>query len=466
MVKIPLDERDGLNDSNAGICPTNLYGIDTDVCGSDLLQRHKVIHLPPECSPCPYGTRSISTGAHSWVGSRGDPDKARLVVVAEAPGEEERWKGMPTVGATGYHLWKAIAPEWEDWQNSTPPEVYMCNVRKCLPPMKESTKAQRDSIKLCSHNWLYSELKSCKEARCVLLLGGDALYATMGLNGISEMIGACWNRQEVEAISQRDWLPPKCHTVVLSLHPAAAMRGARWMLSTLRAIMARGREWAGKEYGPGHVLGYRPILDGSYDRLDGLSFHFNPHPDLLMDALEKADGPTAIDIETPRKDSNNILMVGAAPTATSAYVCEWREPYCSLYKAYLEDAGKVCVGHNFYYDAKAFYNNGIKVRAKVYDTITMGSCLWPPRGERKLKGEAKQKKEVKVQWLGLQLSVLRCFNGIAPWKSLEERWIQNFYQAAFGHRFSSWQFPFLYNGLDCLYTRQLLEAEREMMEIV
>jgi hypothetical protein len=60
--------------------------------------------------------------------------------------------------------------------------------------------------------------------------------------------------------------------------------------------------------------------------------------------------------------------------------------------------------------------------------------------------------------------MLRAKDGVVSWKGLEQPWMQAYYQAAYGHRFAPYQWPALYCSLDVLYTRQLLEIQKGMME--
>lgn len=426
-----------------------------------------MISLPSACSSCCYAQRSAPPGAHAWVGPRGDLSTARLIVVGEAPGQEERWESQPFVGPSGRELEKALGGL---------DDVFVTNARKCLPPEKESSRDLLHSLNLCGSNWLKDELSSCVEARTILCVGADALWQIVGIKAISDTFGGVWNRQEVEAIraaTRQDWmlpLPPKVHSVVACIHPAAAMRGARWMMPTIRNVMSRAKQWSEKEHGPGMAYAICGNLsckeqEGwlAYDRLAGLDINLNPSPEQLEEALNEAKGQVyAIDVETPRDNQSEILLCGLATSTSRAFVVEWRKPYCDVIGKFLSNNNRAIAGHNFYYDFKSFASNNIRVNAKVYDTITIGSCLWPPVAARK-QGET-GRKAVKVPWLGLQNSVLRVFNDEAPWKGLEQPWMQAYYQVAYGHRFTPWEWPKLYCALDCLKTRALLEAEREMME--
>ncbi len=76
-----------------------------------------------ECTRC-----GLHAGRHSVVFGEGS-DKARLVFVGEAPGEEEDLQGRPFVGRAGKLLDQMI--EKIGLGRS---EVYICNVLKCRPP--------------------------------------------------------------------------------------------------------------------------------------------------------------------------------------------------------------------------------------------------------------------------------------------------------------------------------------------
>jgi len=84
-----------------------------------------------DCRKCPlHATRK------NFVFGSGDPS-AKLVVVGEAPGEEEDLQGLPFVGTAGKLLTKILAAV-----NFNRDEVYIANVLKCRPPKNRMPAAE------------------------------------------------------------------------------------------------------------------------------------------------------------------------------------------------------------------------------------------------------------------------------------------------------------------------------------
>ena len=88
---------------------------------SDLVNFYEQIH---QCHNCALGNSRTQ-----FVFGGGDPN-ASLVLVGEAPGEQEDLKGEPFVGRAGQLLDKILTAI----DRSRQKDVYICNVLKCRPP--------------------------------------------------------------------------------------------------------------------------------------------------------------------------------------------------------------------------------------------------------------------------------------------------------------------------------------------
>lgn len=86
------------------------------------------------CKLCTLGRSQIVFGV-------GNP-KARLMIVGEAPGEEEDKRGEPFVGRAGQLLTKII-----EAIGMTRDQVYIANVIKCRPP--ENRNPEPDEVASC-----------------------------------------------------------------------------------------------------------------------------------------------------------------------------------------------------------------------------------------------------------------------------------------------------------------------------
>jgi DNA polymerase len=119
----------------------------------------------------------LHTTRSTVVFGEGSPS-ADLVVVGEAPGQEEDRTGRPFVGRAGrlldLMLLSAGFPR---------PEVYICNVLKCRPP--ENRNPQPDEVTPCTTNFLHGQLEAI--APRVLLAVGK--FAAQALLESQESIG-------------------------------------------------------------------------------------------------------------------------------------------------------------------------------------------------------------------------------------------------------------------------------------
>ena len=209
----------------------------------------------PLCSSC--------VGA-AWPGyTPGDgPMTARLLILGEAPGKEEilpQPDGVchPFVGPSGYHLNKPLMGERD--------LVRVDNCRRCKSPgadadgeKGESKDEFARSTEYCSEVYLGRWLVNLVECRTILCVGADALREIVGITpasfhhkkggGLARLVGSTWSREEVIAIraacrsdSPPLPLPPKLHSVVASIHPAAALRGSRHLMPTIYQMIQRAR---------------------------------------------------------------------------------------------------------------------------------------------------------------------------------------------------------------------------------
>lgn len=102
-----------------------------------------------------------------FVSPEGDLLNAKLVIIGEAPGEEEARQGRPFVGKSG-KLLRSVLEELGVEMD----KVYITNVVKCRPPGNRTpTEAE---VKLCSELFLKRELESVRNGCVILALGSVA----------------------------------------------------------------------------------------------------------------------------------------------------------------------------------------------------------------------------------------------------------------------------------------------------
>lgn len=149
-----------------------------------------------ECRRC-----RLHEGRHHLVFGEGNP-RAALMVVGEAPGEEEDLQGRPFVGRAGAlltRMLRAIGMER--------PEVYITNVVKCRPPQNRTPRP--DEIAACIPT-LRRQIEAIRP-RVILALGGVAARALLeSPEGITKLRGRVHRRGDV--------------AVVPTYHPAFLLR--------------------------------------------------------------------------------------------------------------------------------------------------------------------------------------------------------------------------------------------------
>jgi DNA polymerase len=136
------------------------------------------------------------------VFGEGNP-AADLVVVGEAPGQDEDRTGRPFVGRAGKLLDMLLMASGFPRN-----EVYICNVLKCRPPGNRNPQA--DEMDVCSRNFLHRQLEVIAP-RMLLAVGR---FATQALLNTSAAIGSLRGRtHEYRGIP-----------LIISYHPAYLLR--------------------------------------------------------------------------------------------------------------------------------------------------------------------------------------------------------------------------------------------------
>jgi uracil-DNA glycosylase family 4 len=174
------------------------------------------VHAAAEaCRACDLGSRR-----NTCVFGMG-PLQADLVIVGEAPGEQEDQQGEPFVGAAGQLLDKMMAAIGFARQ-----DLYICNTLKCRPP------GNRDPLP--------GELAACRsfldhqlhflQPRLILALGRVAGRALLGQEGTLAAMRGSEHRYR--------GLPLR-----ISYHPAALLRNAQWKRPAWEDLQAMRRRY-------------------------------------------------------------------------------------------------------------------------------------------------------------------------------------------------------------------------------
>lgn len=118
------------------------------------------------CQRCELG----KTRTHAVVG-RGNL-QATIMIIGEAPGQQEDETGLPFVGKSGQLLDKILASV----ELNTDNDVYICNIVKCRPP--ENRVPTLDEMAACKP-YLLEQIRLVNP-KIILLTGATAVKAVTG----------------------------------------------------------------------------------------------------------------------------------------------------------------------------------------------------------------------------------------------------------------------------------------------
>ncbi len=153
--------------------------------------------------------------------ARGNPS-ARILIVGEAPGENEDLEGLPFVGRSGKKLDRMLIAAGLDPER----DVYIANSVKCRPP--ENRKPEREEIEACAP--FLREQIDAMTPWCAVALGAVAVYALTGETHPITRIRGGWRLA--------DGIP-----LMPTFHPSYVLRtgssAEKLVVEDLRAVVAR-----------------------------------------------------------------------------------------------------------------------------------------------------------------------------------------------------------------------------------
>lgn len=238
------------------------------------------------------------------------PSNAKIVIVGEAPGEDEERLGEPFVGASGKFLNSLLSSSGINRH-----ECYLTNVAKLRPPANNFETFYLDGPAKTSPSPmlrqfttdLHAELRGLRP-NVIIPLGGEALRAVTNKLSIDKWRGSI--------------LPSPFGKVVASYHPARVLREFS-LGPVLEHDLRRAREES--EFPEIKDLGHRLELNPSYERV--VKF--------LTDLLTNPR-PIAFDIETT---GDHVRCLGLADSSRHA-ICI---PFMSFSRS-SGDAKKIFIG--------------------------------------------------------------------------------------------------------------------------
>ncbi|MBF2006398.1 MAG: uracil-DNA glycosylase [Chlorogloeopsis fritschii C42_A2020_084] len=173
-----------------------------------------------QCHRCELG----KTRTHAVVG-RGNLE-AKIMVIGEAPGQNEDETGLPFVGRAGQLLEKILASVKLD----TEKDVYICNVNKCRPP--NNRVPTNEEMEACKP-YLLEQIRLV-DPKIILLTGATAVKGLTGdKRGITKIRGT-WMEWEGRLCM------PIFHPSYLLRNPSGEVNSPKWLMwQDIQAVRAK-----------------------------------------------------------------------------------------------------------------------------------------------------------------------------------------------------------------------------------
>jgi uracil-DNA glycosylase len=162
------------------------------------------------CTDC-----RLSETRNSVVFAAGSPD-ANVMIVGEAPGQQEDEQGVPFVGRSGQLLMQLLAE-----QRIAREDVYIANVVKCRPPHNRDPRPD--------------EIDACKPyLRRQIQLVDPKVVITVGNFSSKLLLGTTVGITRTRGLAYKWW----GRYLVPTFHPAAALRGGKGVTDAIRGDIA------------------------------------------------------------------------------------------------------------------------------------------------------------------------------------------------------------------------------------
>ncbi|KOP25421.1 DNA polymerase [Hapalosiphon sp. MRB220] len=179
-----------------------------------------------QCHRCELGNTRI----HAVVG-RGNL-KAPIMVIGEAPGQNEDETGLPFVGRAGQLLEKIL----ESVKLDTEKDVYIANINKCRPP--NNRVPTNEEIEACKP-YLLEQIRLV-DPKIILLTGATAVKGITGdKRGITKIRGT-WMEWEGRLCM------PIFHPSYLLRNPSREVGSPKWLMwQDIQTVRAKYDEMMG-----------------------------------------------------------------------------------------------------------------------------------------------------------------------------------------------------------------------------
>ena len=176
--------------------------IPTDLTKNDDLNRLSIFNDKiKNCLKCELGN-----SRKNFVFGSGDPN-ASLLIIGEAPGEQEDLSGEPFVGRAGKLLDKMLLAINMSRKN----DVFICNVLKCRPPDNRNPK--KEEIDECEP-YLINQIDLI-QPKLIVALGRIAGKTLLGVEK---------SLKDMRSVLHKYHSRP----LIVTYHPAALLRNPNW----------------------------------------------------------------------------------------------------------------------------------------------------------------------------------------------------------------------------------------------
>ena len=290
---------------------------------------------------------------------------SNIAIIAEAPGEREKFTKLPLSGSSGKFLWDALRPIGINRRS-----CFISNVVKRQLRQANNTKDDISKVEVDHYAQILRwELEQLPNLEYIICLGNYALEAITGLTGVLNYRGSVLTVQIKDAASGL----PREITVIVLVNPALVMREPKW------EIMFKF-----------DVDRVNSVMKGTYVRHE-VTTEFDPSYNDVIRWLERYHDeklPVALDIEVI---ANETACIGLANSSNHATCINFREAKSNRYSVkeecdirqriqrFTSDPTTRLVMQNGMFDSYWLWcKDRIKLGPAYFDTMLAHHTLYPP----------------------------------------------------------------------------------------
>jgi DNA polymerase-1 len=286
---------------------------------------------------CPRIDLDIESPRLRGEGSR----QAKIILVGEAPGQNEDLKGRPFIGESGKILDNVFAELDIDRD-----DVYITNAVKCATPV-ENKKPGKKELAAC-RKYLQKEIEKINP-NVVGCMGAVALEAVLQRTGITKLQNNVFESEEFGV------------KVVPVLHPAYILRNPGAYRNLQKGMEIIRQESYRKE-----KVKYTKVKTNHVDASTPRQI------DKVLSQLEKRSRFT-FDLETTSLNpiEAKIILIALSWQKGLGITIKWKslskKQKHRLQKIFLSKKTKI--GHNLKFDIQVLWSNKIRIKGPFFDTL-------------------------------------------------------------------------------------------------